>query len=165
MFSLWAGMALLNSCQERIDNKFLGCIVCTPASPCEALWHAHAGKAKYDSKKHALVWKIKKFTGATEHSLVSAVELIATTKEKKSWSRPPISMTFQVDSACSYNRHCETCLLNPCWLAICQPTTLSAAALLQDGGCHRANTRATCTPHVLAKQTQGGKTDRSLAGF
>jgi len=55
-----------------------------------------AGKAKYDSKKHALVWKIKKFTGATEHSLVSAVELIATTREKKSWSRPPISMTFQV---------------------------------------------------------------------
>ena len=55
-----------------------------------------AGKAKYDSKKHALVWKIKRFTGATEHSLVSAVELIATTREKKSWSRPPISMTFQV---------------------------------------------------------------------
>ena len=51
--------------------------------------HVHAGKAKYDSKKHALVWKIKKFTGATEHSLVSAVELIATTREKKSWSRPP----------------------------------------------------------------------------
>ena len=60
-----------------------------------------AGKAKYDSKKHALVWKIKKFTGATEHSLVSAVELIATTREKKSWSRPPISMTFQVGLACS----------------------------------------------------------------
>ena len=57
---------------------------------------ARAGKAKYDSKKHALVWKIKKFTGATEHSLVSAVELIATTREKRSWSRPPISMTFQV---------------------------------------------------------------------
>ena len=62
--------------------------------------HARAGKAKYDSKKHALVWKIKKFTGATEHSLVSAVELIATTREKKSWSRPPISMTFQVGPAC-----------------------------------------------------------------
>ena len=58
--------------------------------------HACAGKAKYDSKKHALVWKIKKFTGATEQSLVSAVELIATTREKKAWSRPPISMTFQV---------------------------------------------------------------------
>ena len=51
------------------------------------------------------MWKIKRFTGATEHSLVSAVELIATTREKKSWSRPPISMTFQVLPAClSYCR-------------------------------------------------------------
>lgn len=72
--------------------------------------HVRAGKAKYDSKKHALVWKIKKFTGATEHSLVSAVELIATTREKKSWSRPPISMTFQVGPACSLQEDCAACL-------------------------------------------------------
>ena len=56
---------------------------------------AHAGKAKYDPKKHALVWKIKRFPGAQEQSLVGTVELIATTKEKKSWSRPPISLSFQ----------------------------------------------------------------------
>ena len=55
-----------------------------------------AGKAKYDAKKHALVWKIKRFPGAQEQSLVGTVELIATTKEKKSWSRPPISLSFQV---------------------------------------------------------------------
>ncbi|CAL5219972.1 g1909 [Coccomyxa viridis] len=67
-----------------------------PDTTASADMQTSIGKAKYDSKKHALVWKIKKFTGATEHSLVSAVELIATTREKKSWSRPPISMTFQV---------------------------------------------------------------------
>ena len=87
------------SCQGHTDGCFRG-ILCTAASVCEGLCHARTGKAKYDSKKHALVWKIKKFTGATEHSLVSAVELIATTREKKSWSRPPISMTFQVRFAC-----------------------------------------------------------------
>ena len=54
------------------------------------------GKAKYDSKKHALVWKIKRFTGQTESALVASVELIATTREKKAWARPPISMSFQV---------------------------------------------------------------------
>lgn len=58
-------------------------------------WFA-AGKAKYDSKKHALVWKVKRFNGATEHSLMASVELIATTRDKKAWSRPPISMSFQV---------------------------------------------------------------------
>lgn len=55
-----------------------------------------AGKAKYDAKKHALVWKIKRFTGQTESALVASVELIATTREKKAWAKPPISMSFQV---------------------------------------------------------------------
>ena len=62
------------------------------------------GKAKYDAKKHALVWKIKRFTGQTESALVASVELIATTREKKAWARPPISMSFQVctsQAACS----------------------------------------------------------------
>ena len=54
------------------------------------------GKAKYDAKKHALVWKIKRFTGSAEQILIANVELIATTKEKKPWSRPPISLNFQV---------------------------------------------------------------------
>ncbi|DBA77894.1 TPA: AP-2 complex subunit mu [Trebouxia sp. C0005] len=56
------------------------------------------GKAKYDAKKHALVWKIKRFTGQTESALVASVELIATTREKKAWARPPIGMSFQVIS-------------------------------------------------------------------
>lgn len=55
-----------------------------------------AGKAKYDAKKHALVWKIKRFTGQTESALVASVELIATTREKKAWAKPPINMSFQV---------------------------------------------------------------------
>ena len=54
------------------------------------------GKAKYDAKKHALVWKIKRFTGQTESALVASVELIATTREKKAWAKPPIGMSFQV---------------------------------------------------------------------
>ncbi|KAL3152930.1 hypothetical protein ABBQ38_012233 [Trebouxia sp. C0009 RCD-2024] len=54
------------------------------------------GKAKYDAKKHALVWKIKRFTGQTESALVASVELIATTREKKAWAKPPINMSFQV---------------------------------------------------------------------
>lgn len=59
-------------------------------------WCPPAGKAKYDSKKHALVWKIKRFTGQTENALQASVELIATTREKKVWARPPIQMAFQV---------------------------------------------------------------------
>lgn len=54
------------------------------------------GKAKYDAKKHALVWKVKRCQGMAEHALVGSVNLIATTREKKPWARPPIAMSFQV---------------------------------------------------------------------
>lgn len=54
------------------------------------------GKAKYDPKRHALVWKLKKFPGESEATLTASVELIATTRDRKPWSRPPLSMSFQV---------------------------------------------------------------------
>ena len=65
-------------------------LYCPTVPPCTA------GKAKYDPKRHALVWKLKKFAGEAEHTLTASVELIATTKEKRPWSRPPLSMSFQV---------------------------------------------------------------------
>ncbi|KAL3136253.1 hypothetical protein ABBQ32_007262 [Trebouxia sp. C0010 RCD-2024] len=34
--------------------------------------------------------------GQTESALVASVELIATTREKKAWAKPPINMSFQV---------------------------------------------------------------------
>lgn len=43
------------------------------------------------------VWKIKRFTGAAEHSLRADVTMVSTTKERKPWARPPISMNFQVN--------------------------------------------------------------------
>jgi len=55
-----------------------------------------AGKAKYDSKLDCLVWKIRRFPGNQELSLSAEVELISTMVDKKAWSRPPITMEFQV---------------------------------------------------------------------
>lgn len=46
--------------------------------------------------RSAQVWKIKRFTGASEHSLRAEVTMVSTTKERKPWARPPISMNFQV---------------------------------------------------------------------
>lgn len=85
--------------------------MCDPALPkeeppltsgrkhCCRLQKLHAlctGKAKYDAKKHALVWKIKRFDGQWEHTLSASVERLATTRDKKAWGHPPISMSFQV---------------------------------------------------------------------
>ena len=54
------------------------------------------GKAKYEPKRHALIWKFKKFPGESEASLMASVDLIATTKEKRSWAKPPIQLQFHV---------------------------------------------------------------------
>lgn len=55
-----------------------------------------SGKAKYDATKEAIIWKIRKFTGGTENNLRAEVVLVSTTKDKKAWARPPISMNFLV---------------------------------------------------------------------
>ncbi|CAH8363972.1 unnamed protein product [Eruca vesicaria subsp. sativa] len=39
---------------------------------------------------------IRKFPGQTESTLSAEIELISTMGEKKSWTRPPIQMEFQV---------------------------------------------------------------------
>lgn len=67
-----------------------------PEQTARATFNVSAGKAKYDPKRHALVWKLKRFVGETEHTLSASVELIATTREKKPWGRPPMSLSFQV---------------------------------------------------------------------
>ncbi|XP_015959058.1 AP-2 complex subunit mu [Arachis duranensis] len=55
-----------------------------------------SGRAKYNASIDSLVWKIRKFPGQTEATLSAEVELISTMTEKKSWTRPPIQMEFQV---------------------------------------------------------------------
>jgi len=55
------------------------------------------GKAKYIPEQDAIIWRIRRFPGDAEYTVRADVGLIATTTiEKKTWSRPPISMEFQV---------------------------------------------------------------------
>ncbi|KAI8821627.1 adaptor complex AP-3 domain-containing protein [Fimicolochytrium jonesii] len=54
-----------------------------------------AGKAKYVGSENAIVWKISRFQGQQEYLLRAEAELTSTTT-KKVWSRPPISLDFQV---------------------------------------------------------------------
>lgn len=53
------------------------------------------GRAKYEPELNAIVWRIRRFPGGGEVQLVGDVELIMTTKGKV-WSKPPISVDFQV---------------------------------------------------------------------
>lgn len=53
------------------------------------------GRAKFEPDQKALVWRIKRFNGGCEFMLQADVDLMQTTRNK-AWSRPPISMDFNV---------------------------------------------------------------------
>ncbi|PQM39070.1 AP-2 complex subunit mu [Prunus yedoensis var. nudiflora] len=67
-----------------------------PKQTAKTNFQVTSGRAKYNAAIDCLVWKIRKFPGQTEPTLSAEVELISTMTEKKSWTRPPIQMEFQV---------------------------------------------------------------------
>lgn len=73
-------------------------IVPVPDSTSKTKILVTAGKAKYDTTKKGLVWKIGKFQGEGEHTLRAEVIMLANTRAEanKPWARPPISMQFTV---------------------------------------------------------------------
>jgi hypothetical protein len=52
-----------------------------------------------------LMCRVRKFPGQTELTMSAEVELISTMVEKKSWTRPPIQMEFQVSSLLKHFAH------------------------------------------------------------
>ncbi|KAJ3062477.1 hypothetical protein HK102_008750, partial [Quaeritorhiza haematococci] len=67
----------------------------TPLNTASTRIAVTAGKAKYVGSENCIVWKIPRFQGQQEYLFSAEAELSATTV-KKQWSRPPISMDFQV---------------------------------------------------------------------
>lgn len=56
------------------------------------------GRAKYKPAENAIMWKIKRMGGMKEYQLSAEIELL-NTSDKKKWTRPPISMNFEVPFA------------------------------------------------------------------
>ncbi|KAL9252513.1 AP-2 complex subunit mu-like protein [Drosera capensis] len=67
-----------------------------PKQTAKTSFQVTSERAKYDPAIDCLVWKIRKFPGQTETTLSAELELISTMGEKKSSTRPPIQMEFQV---------------------------------------------------------------------
>ncbi|KAG0311722.1 AP-2 complex subunit mu, partial [Dissophora globulifera] len=67
----------------------------TPLNTAGVTCSASTGKAKYVPGDNSIVWKIPRFQGQSEFMLTGEANLTAMT-HKKAWSRPPISMDFQV---------------------------------------------------------------------
>ena len=120
------------------------------------------GKAKYKASENAIVWKIKRMGGMKESQISAEIELL-TTDTKKKWTRPPISMNFEVpfapsgfkvrylkvfESKLNYSdhdvikwvRYIKTKFIKKQFLIICFPDTLEDQdSTRQDVKCCRIN--------------------------
>eukprot|EP00127_Corallochytrium_limacisporum_P003442 Clim_evm70s149 gene=Clim_evmTU70s149 len=68
----------------------------TPPNTSKANVTCLAGRAKYKSGENAIIWKIKRMSGQTELQINADIELLSMAKGAKNWSRPPVSLKFQV---------------------------------------------------------------------
>eukprot|EP00802_Teleaulax_amphioxeia_P012897 Tamp_12942.p1 GENE.Tamp_12942~~Tamp_12942.p1 ORF type:complete len:432 (-),score=137.74 Tamp_12942:321-1616(-) len=77
-----------------------------PANTAKVTSTTTAGKAKYEPETSELVWRMRKFPGDTTYALSGEVEMSARIDDsKKSWSRPPISMEYQVPMLAASGLH------------------------------------------------------------
>lgn len=58
------------------------------------------GKTKWNKVQNCILWKIKKFPGASDFKLEAKARRL-TGVDQAVWSRPPITADFQVGKACS----------------------------------------------------------------
>jgi AP-2 complex subunit mu-1 len=75
----------------------MGFKVRVPVPKNTAVCHVNVGtgRAKYLPESSCILWKVWRFAGNSESTLASQIELIHTTN-RSAWSRPPISMDFEV---------------------------------------------------------------------
>ena len=66
-----------------------------PKNTAVATVSAASGKCKYEPEQGGVIWKLRRFPGDTEYFMSGEVEMMAT-MGGKTWSRPPITMDFQV---------------------------------------------------------------------
>jgi AP-2 complex subunit mu-1 len=89
--------------RAEFDQKHLGqkieIVIPTPKNASKVSVNSDKGKAKYKPGSNSIVWKIRRMTGGKFTQLYAEIELL-TTMDKKKWTRPPISVDFEVPFAC-----------------------------------------------------------------
>jgi AP-2 complex subunit mu-1 len=90
-------VSIKSTFKEGIDGQNVKVKIPVPKNTAVVECIVQKGRAKYYPEEEAVIWKIKKFPGNSEYQLQANVQLSATVKvAEKAWSRPPISVDFQV---------------------------------------------------------------------
>ncbi|KAL3320637.1 AP-2 complex subunit mu [Cichlidogyrus casuarinus] len=71
----------------------------TPSNTSGAQMICFKGKAKYKAAENAIIWKIRHMSGMKDCQLSAEIELLQASEKQKRWTRPPISMNFEVPFA------------------------------------------------------------------
>eukprot|EP00051_Salpingoeca_urceolata_P027496 m.481722 g.481722 ORF g.481722 m.481722 type:complete len:443 (-) comp22295_c0_seq1:91-1419(-) len=72
----------------------------TPGTTSKVTLRCDKGKAKYKPGENAIVWKLRRMPGGKKAELLVEIDLLPSATAKK-WTRPPISVSFEVPFACS----------------------------------------------------------------
>ncbi|KAI2452858.1 clathrin associated protein complex medium subunit [Ophidiomyces ophidiicola] len=67
----------------------------TPLNTAKVSERTTQGRAKYEPEQNNIVWKIARFSGQSEYVLTADATLTSTTSQK-AWSRPPMSLAFNL---------------------------------------------------------------------
>ena len=67
----------------------------TPLNAARITERVSQGKAKYEPEQNNIVWKIPRFSGQSEYVLSAEASLTSMTNQK-TWSRPPLSLSFSL---------------------------------------------------------------------
>ncbi|EEP79381.1 AP-2 complex subunit mu [Uncinocarpus reesii 1704] len=67
----------------------------TPLNTAKVSERTTQGRAKYEPEQNNIVWKIARFSGQSEYVLTAEATLTSTTSQK-AWSRPPLSLGFNL---------------------------------------------------------------------
>lgn len=85
----------------KITAKDVILMIPTPQDAAKCTFQKNVqGKAKWNTGRHAIFWKIKKFPGDASFTLNATVKRLTGVNQSQ-WSRPPITVDFQVGKAAS----------------------------------------------------------------
>lgn len=84
----------------RIEAPRVQINVPVPTSASRVNAFTEKGKAKYNPGENVVNWKMKHVAGGKTYQLNTEIELLQVS-DKKKWTRPPITVSFEIPLACS----------------------------------------------------------------
>lgn len=85
---------------QKLEGSKVEVTLPTPNTAAGVLVRAEKGKAKYKPGSNAVIWKLQNLQGQKGAQMQVDIDMLSTA-DKKKWTRPPISVYFEVPFACS----------------------------------------------------------------